>query len=110
MPSRVVLERAVKRMVSGYLLSLQMPGSTVRCFFRRPVPYGFDASGLDYEGCVEGHYFSIETKSPDDDADLTPRQRGTAMRILDGGGKVFIISCTDGLLAFKHWVEQCRPI
>lgn len=109
MPKRTTLERIVKRGITGYLLSLQQPGSGVRCYFRMPVPGGYGTSGLDYEGCIEGHYFNIEAKSPDDDADLTPRQRMTAKAVLEGGGKVFIISCDAGLAAFRRWVEQCRP-
>jgi hypothetical protein len=97
-------------MVTGYLLTLQQPGSPVRCYFRMPVPYGYGRSGLDYEGCIEGHFFAIETKAPDDDADLTPRQRATAKAIIEGGGRVFIISREAGLTVFKHWVEECKPV
>jgi hypothetical protein len=103
-----VREASIKKMVTYYLRSLQKDGSLVPCFFRRPVPFGYDASGLDYEGCIRGFYFAIETKSPDKDADLTPRQRGTAVAIYKAGGKVFIISGDEGLAAFKKWVEQCR--
>jgi len=108
-PSRTVLERLVKRAVTGYLLSLQQPDSKVRCYFRMPVPGGYGKSGLDYEGCIEGYFFAIETKSPDDDADLTPRQRMMAKDIIAAGGKVFIVSCGAGLQAFRRWVNQCKP-
>lgn len=110
MPSRKTLEALVKRGVTGYLLTLQSPPSSVRCYFRMPVPTGYGKSGLDYEGCIEGFFFAIETKSPDDDADLTPRQRSTALSIIEGGGKVFIISCDEGLASFRRWVDQCRAL
>lgn len=108
MPRRDVLERVTKRMVSGYLTSLCIPNSGVRCYFRMPVPSGYGRSGLDYEGCIEGFFFAIEAKSPDDDADMTPLQRETAVAILRGGGKVFVISRPEGLDAFKRWVACCK--
>jgi penicillin-binding protein-related factor A (putative recombinase) len=101
-------EASVKKMVTYYLRSLQKD-DMVPCFFRRPVPFGYDASGLDYEGCIRGFYFAIETKSTEEAGNLTPRQRGTAVAIYKAGGKVFIISCEQGLAAFKRWVEQCKP-
>jgi hypothetical protein len=109
MTKRAVLERAVKREITRYLLGLQQPDSTIRCYFRMPVPGGYGTSGLDYEGCIEGFFFAIEAKSPDEEADLTVRQRSTAKLMYEAGGKVFIISCEQGLAAFQRWVEQCKP-
>jgi hypothetical protein len=71
-----------------------------------PVPTGFGEPGLDYEGCLNGLFFAIETKAPG--GWLTPRQRRTALAILAGGGKVFIISSEEGLEAFKRWVDTQR--
>lgn len=101
MPRRKVLERNVKGMISSYLMGLP------DCYYRMSVPTGFGTSGLDYEGCLLGHYFAIEAKSPDDDADLTPRERETCIKILEAGGKVFIVSTLDGLQAFMRWVVSC---
>jgi len=100
-PRRDVLERNVKRMISAYLDSLP------RCYYRMPVPGGYGKSGIDYEGCVYGFFFGIEAKSPDHNADLTPRQRETILDILAGGGRVFVISTPAGLQVFKNWVEKC---
>jgi len=101
---RSVLERSVKRRVTAYLLELQRIGTPL--FFSMPVPSGYGRSGLDYEGCLAGHYFAVETKSPDEDADLTPRQRHIAKSIVKAGGKVFIISDREGLAAFQSWVNH----
>jgi hypothetical protein len=70
------------------------------------VPSGFGKQGLDYDGCIDGWYFAIETKVPGEW--LTPRQRETALDVLNGGGKVFIISGPDGLEAFQSWVGKVR--
>jgi len=103
-PRRDILEREVKRMISGYLdkIALEIP-----VYYRMPVPGGYGRSGIDYEGCISGLFFGIEAKSPDESADLTPRQRDTCVDILAGGGKVFIISSTEGLGAFMRWVDRC---
>jgi hypothetical protein len=101
---RVTLERSVKRRVTAYLLELRRVGVPIFC--RMSVPQGYGRSGLDYEGCLAGHYFSIETKSPDPEAELTPRQRAIAKDIVAAGGRVFIISDEEGLQAFKRWVDH----
>ena len=106
MPARTTLERAVKRDVTKYLLTLQHEGYPL--YFRMPVPGGYGRSGLDYEGCLAGLFFTIETKAPGED--MKPRQRMTGKQIVDAGGKVFVISCNDGLDAFKAWVEHCMKV
>jgi len=105
MPRRTVLERDVKREITKYLDALPVLG--VPCYYRMHVPFGYGRSGLDYEGCIAGLFFAIEAKSPDDAADMTPLQRETALDILAGGGKVFVISGPDGLGAFYDWVDRC---
>ena len=92
-------------MVTAYLTELKISRAPI--YYRMPVPGGYGKSGLDYEGCVCGLFFAIETKSPDEDADLTQPQRDAALAMWKGGGKVFIISNIEGLNAFKRWVEQC---
>jgi len=104
---RSVLERSVKKMVTSYLLEMQKDGAPL--YFCMPVPSGYGRSGLDYEGCLAGYYFAIETKSPDEEADLTPRQRHIAKSIVNAGGKVFIISCNAGMCAFMDWVDTILP-
>jgi hypothetical protein len=104
MPRRDTLERDVKRRITKYLDSLSM------CYYRMNVPFGFGKKSIDYEGCICGYFFGIEAKSPDDAADLTPLQRDCCLEILAGGGKVFVISCDDGLRSFKRWVDMCYKI
>jgi hypothetical protein len=101
-------ERDVKHDVTSYLLTLQRPHSGVQCYFRMPVPVGYGKSGLDYEGCINGWFFAIETKAPRQW--LTPRQRDVALEMLAAGGKVFVISSTEGLDAFKMWVSRCQRV
>ena len=101
---RSVLERSVKRRVTSHLLELQRIGAPL--YFTMPVPSGYGRSGLDYEGCLCGLYFAVEAKSPDEDADLTPRQRNIAKSIVEAGGKVFIISDSDGMVAFRLWIRH----
>jgi hypothetical protein len=95
------LESDVKKKVSAYLDSLP-------CYWRMPVPFGYGKPGLDYEGCLYGWFFAIETKAPG--FWLTPRQRGTAREMLRSGGAVFVISGDKGLDAFKRWVHKCQTV
>lgn len=101
MPRRDVLEREVKKRISTFLDSLQ------RCYYRMYVPFGYGKKSIDYEGCINGHFFGIEAKSPDKDADLTPLQRDTLLDIVAAGGGAFIISTDEGLDAFKRWAFLC---
>lgn len=102
MPRRKKPERDVKRAIDRFLDALPC------CYYRKHVPTGYNNPGIDYEGCVRGAFFGIEAKSPDPDADLTPRQRDTCLEILAGGGSAFVISCDDGLRAFQQWAyKQC---
>lgn len=107
MPRRQVLEKNVKRMISAELDRLVAIGP---CWYRMSVPTGFGRSGLDYEGCWAGRYFTIEAKSPDKDANLTPREREIGLDVLSAQGKVFVISGPDGLEAFKRWAQSCYKI
>ena len=104
MPRRSTLERNVKRMITGYLDQMVEAGW---CYYRMSVPVGYGKSGIDYEGCMLGHFFGIEAKSPDPDADLTPRQRQCCVDIHNACGAVFIISSDEGLRAFSRWVMRC---
>lgn len=97
----IKLEADVKKKVSAYLDSLGI-------YWRMPVPFGYGKSGLDYEGCLCGWFFAIETKAPG--FWLTPRQRHTAREIYLSGGAVFVISSAAGLDAFKRWVNKCQRV
>ena len=73
----------------------------------KPVQYGMGKRALDYICCIAGRFVAIEAKR--DGGTLRPLQRQTARDILVSGGKVFIISRSDGLQAFARWLETCRP-
>jgi hypothetical protein len=70
----------------------------------KPVQAGFGKPALDYIGCCNGKFFSVETKAPGEW--LTPYQRGTARNIIEAGGTVFIISTIEGAAAFGRWLKQ----
>jgi hypothetical protein len=93
-------EARIKKLVSIYLDSL----SDV-AYYHMPVPTGYGKrNSLDYILCIHGHFIAIETKAPGEW--LTPLQRQTARSIVLSGGKVFIISGSEGLDALKRWVER----
>jgi hypothetical protein len=98
-------EGKVKKDISAYLSTLQSPTSGVECFYRMPVRTGYGKQQLDYYGSINGLFFVIEAKAPGEW--LTSQQRDTALEVLAGGGKLFIISRQEGLDAFKRWVDRC---
>ena len=98
-------EGRVKEKVKSFLNTLQLHTSPVDCYYRMPVLFGYGKKTLDFEGCINGLLFSIETKAPGEW--LTPLQRDIALEIMAGGGKVFVISGPDGLRAFAMWVCRC---
>lgn len=101
MPKRDTPEREVKRKITVFLDSLQ------RCYYRMHVPFGYGKKSIDYEGCINGRFFGIEAKSPDNDAKVTPLQRDTLIAIVEAGGGAFIVSTDEGLNAFKRWAFLC---
>jgi hypothetical protein len=100
------MERLVKAKVSAYLRKIKLGGVPV--YYRMPVPSGYGRSGLDYEGCLCGRFFAIETKAPGQQ--LTIGQRDTALAMTKAGGQVFIISSEAGLDAFRDWVLKCQKV
>lgn len=58
-----------------------------------PVPYGYGASQLDYVGCANGFYFTIETKAPGKKP--TDRQMREIALTERAGGKAFVIDAVD---------------
>lgn len=70
-----------------------------------PVPSGYGESHLDYVGCVNGFFLSIETKAPGKKP--TPRQKERKRRVELAGGKVFIIdgtTNTDTFADLTTWI------
>lgn len=71
-------------------------------YYEMPVPTGFGKSGLDYIGCHEGRFFSIEAKAPGNRP--TPRQELTIQTIRDAGGAAH---WTDGDLSeIEAWLNE----
>jgi hypothetical protein len=99
-------EGLIKKKINKYLSTLQTPFSGIYLHYRMPVLTGYGQPALDFEGCINGLYFCIETKAPGEW--LTPRQRQTALNIVGARGKVFIISSDEGLEAFRRWVSSLR--
>lgn len=58
-----------------------------------PVPSGYGESHLDYVGCINGLFFTIETKAPGKRP--TPRQKERIRTVKLAGGKVFVIDGTE---------------
>lgn len=71
-------------------------------YYEMPVPSGYGKSGLDYNGCHHGKYFSIETKAPGKKP--TPRQELTIAAIEKSGGKVFVIDGPIGIGELEWWL------
>lgn len=67
-----------------------------------PVQNGMGAPCLDCHGCSGGRYFAVETKAPGKKP--TPRQEKTIEDIQRAGGTVFVISGSDGIVAFSAWL------
>ena len=70
----------------------------------KPVQQGFGKLALDYVGCCNGRFFTIETKAEGEW--LTPYQRMAARDVLAAGGAVFIISRLEGAAALGRWLRQ----
>lgn len=100
-------EGRVKTLVNLYLeqLSERLEGSPCRLYISKPVPGGYGKNNmLDYHLCFAGHLVVIETKAKG--KWLTAQQRLTARDLLHSGATVFIVSGSEGLDAFKHWVDR----
>lgn len=93
-------EGRVKKWVDALLASF---ATHKPMWWYKPVQHGFGKRALDYIGCCNGKFFSIETKAPDEW--LTPYQRGTAREIIESGGAVFIISTIEGAAALGRWLK-----
>lgn len=78
-----IVKREVKKVLAKY-------GDLINGFW--PVPSGFGESHLDYVGCVNGHFLSIETKAPK--GKPTPRQFRRIQDVVLAGGLALVIDGT----------------
>jgi hypothetical protein len=74
-----------------------------------PVPSGYGKGTLDFIGCMNGHFLSIETKAPG--KTTTPLQDICIERIERAGGAVFVIGreglkLTWELEALETWLHE----
>ncbi len=99
-------EGTIKARIDMMLDDYQSIGVVTWVF--KPVQYGYGARALDYLCCIAGRFVAIEAKR--DGGTLRPLQRQTARDIVAAGGKVFIISRSDGLQALARWLGTCRPV
>lgn len=98
-------EGKIKSKVSAMLQTMKS------CWYDMPVPSGFGKSTLDYIGCANGRFFSVETKAPGKKP--TARQNAMIASMERAGGVVFVIDGQDGLDELLEWllsVGAHRPI
>lgn len=96
-------ESKIKAKVNKFLKPLIDAGKVHKLM---PVQRGLGAVGLDYHLCVAGHYVAIETKAGGDKK-LTPRQRNTADKIIDAGGKVYVVCDDESLESAMALISNC---
>lgn len=75
-------------------------------YYDMPVPCGFGKSGLDFEGAINGHAFSIEAKKPG--GKTTPRQNRTIEGKRRAGVAVFVIDnlSTGEIHVLVQWLNE----
>lgn len=93
-------EGKIKRKVSALLREFP------RVWYDMPVPSGFGKSTLDYIGCANGHFFSIETKAPGKKP--TPRQDSMIEDMQRAGGVTFVIDGDEGLNKLEDWLHSVQ--
>ena len=72
------------------------------CYYLMPVQNGMGSPTLDFLGCHNGRFFSIETKAPGKKP--TPRQEVTIKKIQLAKGPAFVI---DGdLSTLELWLQE----
>lgn len=80
-----------------------------RMYYHMPVQTGYGKTSLDFIGCYNGLFFSIETKV--EGKTPTPRQRQTIEEMQGARGAVFVITGVSdalGFLALVSWLETNR--
>jgi hypothetical protein len=96
-------EGRVKHKVKGILD--QYPSM----YYYMPVQTGYGQATLDFIGCYNRLFFSIETKT--EGKAPTDRQKVTMSKMLDAHGEVFVVAGTDNtaIAPLVHWLEHNRP-
>ena len=74
-----------------------------KAYYYMPVPGGFGKQSLDYLGCHNGRFFSIETKAGN--KLMTDRQMATAAEMEKAGAKVFLINEVTGTEELEEWLN-----
>ncbi len=101
-------EGRVKKLITSYLEDLKERltcGDNPAMYYSMFVPTGYGRrNSLDYTICLWGHFIGIEAKAPGED--LTLNQRHTCRDLYWSGATVFIVSGSEGLEAFKRWVDR----
>lgn len=69
-----------------------------RAWVFMPVQKGMGIPALDFLLCIKGHFVAIETKA-DPTKKLTPQQHTTVGRMIDAGGRVYVVH-DDGTLDY----------
>lgn len=87
------IKKEVKKILSHF-------GDQVYVFM--PVQTGYGPKTLDFLGCFNGKFFSIETKAPGKKP--TPLQEITINSILNAGGTIFVIDGPMGFGELKLWL------
>lgn len=93
-----IIERHVKDEVKKILKKY---GDHIDGFW--PVPSGYGESHLDWVGCVNGAFVSIETKRPGKRP--TPRQTVRINNVLKAGGIALVIDGTEDTTTYAQ-LEQ----
>lgn len=71
-------------------------------YYEMYVPTGYGKSGLDFTCCWRGRAIYIEAKK-NSDANLRPRQRDAALKMLASGAAVFVIGSDVGVEALRRY-------
>lgn len=73
-----------------------------------PVPSGYGESHLDYVGCANGYFISIETKAPGKKP--TPRQKERIRRVALAGGFAWVIDGTEATTTYQQLEKALRGL
>lgn len=73
-----------------------------RVYTFMPVPMGYGAVTVDFLVCAAGLFIGIEAKAPGKHP--TVAQEETLRRIIQAGGRVFVIDSEESVLLFDGWL------
>jgi hypothetical protein len=91
-------EGKVKRKINALLKSYGP-----KIYYDMPVPGGYGKRALDYIGCVDGKYFSIEAKKPG--GKPTEIQHQTIKSMREAGAIVFVVSNDEELAQLEYFLN-----